>query len=60
MYNILLIVFMVGMLTEFVMISPVGVYWLISCIDEHKVCYPIIIVFTISPILVIIGTYLGF
>lgn len=60
MHNILLIVFMIGLLVDLIMVSPFGICWLVDCIGEHKICYPIIIVFTISPILAIISVYLGF
>ena len=60
MYNILFIVLMVGMFIDFIMISPIGIYWLIYCINENKICYPLIIVFTISSILIIIDAYLSF
>lgn len=60
MHNILLIIFIIGMFVDAIMVTPIGVYWLINCINENKICYPLIIVFTISPVLVIIGAYLGF
>ena len=60
MHNILLIIFMIGLLVDLIMVSPFGICWLVDYIGEHKICYPIIIVFTISPILAIISVYLGF
>lgn len=61
MITILTVIFFIGLAYDIFLITPLGVFWIMTEIDDNsKPCYSIIIMWlSVLPILVI-GSYLGY
>lgn len=57
--NILMVLFVIYVLYAIFMASPFGAMLIWNELDNDKPCYSIIILFTLSIPMVIIGCYLG-
>ena len=57
--TILTFIFFAGIIFDCIMVTPIGAGWIFKNLDEGKPVYGIIITFIITPIIMIIGTFLG-
>lgn len=57
--TILTIIFLVSIIFDCAMVTPIGAGWIFKNLDEGKPVYGIIIMFIITPIIMVIGTFLG-
>lgn len=53
------IIFFAVICFDFFMVTPFGIYWTMKDLDDGKPARGIILVFILTPIVMIIGSYIG-